>query len=135
VQQSVVASFSPWTDLSSSCGVPWLTGGDEISLFLFHSPRLPAYRTRADTHTHVGAYSSTSYGIIPCPSTSVHILSDAPNKPFLWLFCSRVSWIDNRIALLTRLAHTHIPRLSPLTHSLSHAGALVRYYIPRLHPS
>ena len=51
-------------DLSRSCGVLWLTGGDEISIFFpLHSPT-PTYIL---VPTHVGAYSSTY--ILPCSST------------------------------------------------------------------
>jgi len=53
-------------DLSRSCGVLWLTGGDEISIFFpLHSPT-PTYIL---VPTHVGAYSSTYILLVPCSST------------------------------------------------------------------
>jgi len=104
-------------DLSRSCGVLWLTGGDEISIFFFLCTplRLPTYSCR---HTSVHTRVHTSYRArVP------YILSDAPNKRFLWWSSScRVSWIIKSHSYPPcpyTHTHTHLSFVpSPLSHSL-----------------
>lgn len=105
--------------------VDWMVTGWSLeeTRYLFSALPYAYLHTRAGTRRYIHIHPTV------LEYRNSYILSDAPSKPFLWLFC-RVSWVIKSHSYPPCPHTTHTSRLllrpSP-THSLSHGGALALY--------